>query len=737
MTSRREFIKISGATVGAATVGSGFVNKFWGLDRDAVEDPNTDGDKVVPTFCELCFWKCGVLAHVRNGRVTKIVGNPDHPLSRGHLCPRGTGGMGLLYDPDRLKKPLLRRSNKRGGQDFEEVSWAKALDFTAEKLMKIKRDCGPDKVALFSHGYGGSFFKHLLFAYGSGNVTAPSYGQCRGPREVGFNLTFGSSLGSPEVLDIENSRVLTLIGSHLGENMHNTQVQDFARAIAKGAEVVVVDPRFSTAAGKARHWLPIKPGTDLALLLAWMHVIVKEELYDAAYLEKYATGLPELRKHLEDKTPEWAFTETTIPPEKIVETARFIAGARPASLVHPGRHTTWYGDDTQRSRAIAILNALLGSWGRRGGIFIPASMPVPKYPCPDYAAPPKTAQDHPDGTVYPFADEVLSHGVCDATVPGKIMTSGCPIKGWIVYGTNLIQALPQRQQVIEAAQHLDLMVAIDVLPAEITGYADVVLPEATYLERWDDAGPTPWREPFLAIRQPVVDPLYESKPGWWIAKELANRMELGAYFPWDDAGKMVEARLRKGGYDFDLLKAKGVIRGKRVPVTTEDGLELTFATPSKKIELYSKRMAEAGASPMPEYTRHPQPADGQFRLLFGRTPTHTFGRTTNNRFLSEVTNENEVWLSAKVARERGLSNGDRVVLVNQDGVRSEPVRLKATQRIRHDCVFVVHGYGHSSPGLKFAKGRGMDDSRLVTKIAVDPLAGSTGMSVNFVTVERA
>ena len=505
--SRREFIQISGAGFGAAVAGSGLVTKWWGLDGDVVHDPGTDGDNVVPTFCELCFWKCGVLAHVKNGRVTKIVGNPEHPLSKGRLCPRGTGGTGLLYDPDRLKTPLLRKTGKRGDQTFEEVSWEKALDFTAEKLLKIQKECGPDKVALFSHGNGGSFFKHLLFAYGSGNVTAPSYGQCRGPREVGFQLTFGSPVGSPEALDIGNSRCLTLMGSHLGENMHNTQVQDFARAIANGATVIVVDPRFSTAAGKARHWLPIKPGTDLALLLAWMHVIVAEGLYDREYVEKHTTGFPELEKHLADKTPEWAFTETTIRPEVIVETARVIAGARPASLVHPGRHTTWYGDDTQRSRAVAILNALLGSWGRRGGFFIPSSMPIPKTPVPAYAQKPKTAQDHPDGVAYPFADEVLSHGVCDATIPGRIGGAGCPIKGWIVYGTNLLQALPQRESVLEAIQKLDLLVAIDVLPAEITGYADVVLPEATYLERWDDIASTPWREPFLAVRQPVVPPL--------------------------------------------------------------------------------------------------------------------------------------------------------------------------------------------------------------------------------------
>ena len=474
---------------------------------------------------------------MKNGRVTKIQGNPDHPLSNGHLCPRGTGGMGLLYDPDRLKKPLLRRKGKRGDQTFEEVSWETALDFTAEKLLKIQKECGPEKVALFSHGFGGSFFKHLLFAYGSGTSRRRPTGSAAGRAKSAFSSRSAPASARRRTLDVANARVITLIGSHLGENMHNTQVQDFAAAIAKGATVIAVDPRFSTAAGKAKYWLPIKPGTDMALLLAWMHVIVNEGLYDREYVETYTTGFEELKKHVADKTPEWAFTETTIRPEVIVETARVIAGARPASLIHPGRHTTWYGDDTQRSRAVAILNALVGSWGRRGGIFVPSSMKVPANPVPAYAAKPKTAQDHPKGVTYPFADEVLSHGVCDATIPGRIGAAGCPIKAWIVYGTNLLQALPQRENVLEAIQKLDLLVAIDVLPAEIVGYADVVLPECTYLERWDDIAPVPWREPFLAIRQPVVPPLHESKPGWWIAKQLANRMNLGAYFPWKDAGR--------------------------------------------------------------------------------------------------------------------------------------------------------------------------------------------------------
>jgi len=730
--TRRQFIRIGGAAAGVAAVGTGLTTEWFGLDGDVVPDPGTEADRVVPSFCELCFWKCGILAHVRNGRVTKITGNPAHPLARGRLCPRGTGGIGLLYDPDRLKKPLIRRE-KRGAQEFEEVSWETALDHVAENLRKIKEKYGPETMALYSHGYGGSWFKHLLHAYGSAAIAAPSYGQCRGPREVAFQLTFGSAVGSPEITDAENSRVITLIGSHLGENMHNTQVQDLALAISRGAQLVVVDPRFSIAAGKARYWLPIKPGTDLALLLAWMHVIIAEDLYDGEYLDKYAIGFDRLREHVADKTPEWAYTQTTIRPEIIVETARFIAGARPASLVHPGRHTTWYGDDTQRLRAVAILNALLGSWGHKGGFFIPASVDLPKYPYTKYAIEPKPPPDMPKGEVYPMADETLASGLCLASIPG---TAPYDIKGWIVYGTNLIQSLPDPNQTKEAIQALEFIMAVDVLPTEITGWADVVLPEATYLERCDEVHTPPWRTPFLAVRQPVVEPMYDSKPGWWIAREIALRIGLDDYFPWKDSVEYAMYRVKGGGYDCEKLRETGVVLGEPQPTSIDEGLEPVFGTPSGKIEIYSERLAQAGFHPLPEYTPPEPPPPGHMRLLFGRTPTHTFGRTTNNRFLSQVYDHNEVWVNAQRAEELGFADGEKVVLVNQDGVRSEPLPLKATQRIRPDCVFMVHGYGHDSKALRFAYRRGASDSRLITRYATDPIMGGTGMNVNFVRIEK-
>ena len=732
--NRRDFIKITSAGAAGAAVLGGLTTNWYGAYGNPVADPATDGDRVVPTFCELCFWKCGVLAHVKDGRVTKLKGNPKHPLSRGRLCPRGAGGTGLLYDPDRLKKPLKRVAG-RGGQEFVEIGWDEALGEVAENFERIKREHGPEALALFYHGYGANWLKHLFKAYGVPNIAAPSYAQCRGPRDVGFDLTFGSGVGSPEVTDMENARCLVLIGSHLGENMHNTQVQDFTTAIRNRAELIVVDPRFSVAASKAKHWLPIRPGADLALLLAWMHVLIAEERYDREYIERYAYGFDQLKAHVAPLSPEWAYPRTGIDPEKIRETARAMAAAAPATVVHPGRHVTWYGDDTQRSRAIAMLNALLGSWGRKGGFYLPSMVPVPAYPVPSYEHHDE-AMDRPKASDYPLADTVLAQGLCNATIPG--WHSRGDIRGWMVYGSNLPTTLPDPRQVYEAIQKLDFLVTVDVLPAEICGWSDIVLPEATYLERCDELHNPAFSTPYVAVRQEVVPPMYDSKPGWWIAAELAKRLDLAEFFPWKDSMEYAKDRAHKAGIPCETLQKDGVWIGEPKPLSFEEGAAPEFYTPSGKIELYSQRLVEQGFDPMPTYTDHGDAPAGYFRLLFGRAPTHTFGRTTNNRLLSETFSENEVWLNRTAAKRWGLKTGDRVHLKNQDGQLSTfSAPVKVTERIRPDAVFLVHGYGRKAKGLKFVHGKGIDDAELVTKYKVDPIMGGTGMNVNYVTVVRA
>jgi thiosulfate reductase/polysulfide reductase chain A len=723
--SRRRFLKISGYGAGlaaAATVAPS-------LPDVLATAGSGDGLRKVPTFCDICFWKCGAIAYVKDGRLWKVEGNPEDPLSRGRLCPRGTGGVGAHYDPDRLRAPLIRRE-QRGREEWVEVTWDQAFDRIAEKMHAIKAAHGPEAIALFSHGIGGKFLKHTPKAFGSPNIAAPSYAQCRGPRDVGFNLTFGEGVSSPERTDIRNAQCLVLIGSHLGENMHNTQVQEFAEAQGSGASIIVVDPRFSVAASKAKFYLPIKPGTDIALLLAWMNVLVSEGLYDREYVDSYCYGFDAFKAAVAPYTPEWAYPQTSIAPKLIRETAREMARNRPATLVHPGRHVTWYGDDAQRSRAIALLNALLGSWGRRGGFYSPASMDVPSYPWPPYPKPHRPRVDNPDGR-FPFADGALTTGVREATITGKPY----PIKGWLVYATNLLQALPNQEETIRAIQELDLMVVVDVVPSEVAGWADVVLPESVYLERHDDLNVEWFREPFVALRQPAVDPPHDQKPNWWIARELATRLGLQDYFPWKEIEEYLRWRVEAGGYDYDELKRRGLLRGPRQPIYFDEGLPAEFATPSGKIELYSTQLAAAGFDPVPKYSPPEEPPPGYFRLLYGRAPVHSFSRTQTNPLLSEMMEENEVWLNANVAQRYGLNSGDRVRLRNQDDVLSGPVRVKATQRIRGDCVYMVHGFGHTARGLRSTFGKGASDARLITRYATDPLMGGSGMSVNFVKLE--
>ena len=724
MQSRRRFLKISTGAAGLAAAGVPRLSF-----ADLLRQSNGNAIGKVPTFCDICFWKCGAIAYTRGGKLWKVEGNPEDPLSRGRLCPRGTGGVGSHFDRNRLTAPLLRRQS-RGEEEWVRVTWDEALGHIAEKMQAIRAEYGPEAMALFSHGIGGNFLKHTLKAYGAVNSAAPSYAQCRGPRDVGFALTFGEDVSSPERTDIGNAKCLVLIGSHLGENMHNTQVQEFADAVGAGASVIVVDPRYSVAASKAKHYLPIKPGTDIALLLAWMNVLVTEGLYDREYVESNGFGFEAFQAVVAQYTPEWAYARCGIDPALIRETAREMAKHRPATLVHPGRHVTWYGDDAQRSRAVALLNGLLGSWGRKGGFYYPSSLDVPPYPYPEYPHSERGTVDNP-GRKYPFADSALSNGIRTATLTGEPY----PVKGWMVYATNLLQALPNRDETIRAIQNLDLLVVIDVVPSEIGGWADVVLPESVYLERYDDLNVELFREPFISLRQPAVEAPADQKPNWWIARELAVKLGLAEYYPWTDIEEYLDHRLQAAGLSLATLKEKGVVKGPQPPIYFDEGIPASFPTPSGKIEFFSTQLAEAGFDPVPVYTPPEEPPPGSYRLLFGRSPVHTFSRTQTNPVLHDMKPENEVWVNADMARRHGLETGSWVRLKNQDGVVSNRVKVLATQRIRPDCVYLVHGFGQVVKGLAPAHRQGASDAGLITRYAVDPLMGGTGMSVNFVTLE--
>lgn len=335
-------------------------------------------------YCDICPWRCGIVVQSIGGRVVKIDGNPKDPKSRGMLCARGQAGVSFNYDPDRLQQPMIRKG-ARGEGAFRNVSWAEALDYTAQQMLKIKDKYGPESVAFLGHTSGDFWFTdYLSQAWGSPNSAKPSVSLCTSPREEAALITFGRAIGNHEPVDWDAARCVTLIGTHIGEDARNTMMQDFANARARGAKVIVVDPRFSSAAMKADYWLPIKPGTDTALLLAWINVLIGEKLYDAGFVQQWTSGFDKLAEHVRTLTPEWAAPITDLSADLIRASAQELGRNRPQSSIVPGRHVTWYGNDTQRMRAVYIVNALLGAYGRQGGLYFGKTPFIDAYPLPPW-----------------------------------------------------------------------------------------------------------------------------------------------------------------------------------------------------------------------------------------------------------------------------------------------------------------------------------------------------------------
>ena len=732
-TTRRQFIKISSLGIGGAAIaGSGFsMIDFFNLKSKKRTYDLSELNRY-PTYCDVCFWKCAGWAYTNKaGKIIKLEGNKKDTHCRGRFCPRGTGGLGMYYDKDRLKTPLIR-VEKDGKQSFREASWEEALELVASKMKEIRDKYGQESFALIKHGTPGKHFEHLFNAYGSDTIAEPAYAQCRGPRAEGFKLTFGTTVGSPEATDIRDAKCIVLIGSHIGENMHNSQVQELSDAIDRGISIITVDPRLSTVANKSKYWLPIRPSTDIALLLSWIHVLIYEGLYDKPYVDKYCSGFEELKEHVRHFTPEWAYNITDIKPKKIRDSAREMAKASPAVIVHPGRHVVWYGDDTQRTRAIAILNALLGSWGRRGGFYFKEKKKIPNYPHPGYPEPKWTWKDL--NKKYPFAHSGITTEVIRASIPG--VDGEHKVKAWMVAGTNLTQSIPDKNLTLKAIENLEFLVVVDLMPMEITGYADVILPECSYLERYDPIRSSTFRTPSIALRSPAAKPKYKSKPAWWMAKQLGKKLGLNEYFNYDDYAEVLDWQLKQIGTSLEEMKKIGVKNFERESgaLYLKDNENYRFKTPSGKIELYSKKLKDAGFDPMPIYIAHAKPDEKYYRLIYGRAPMHTFSKTINNPYLNDLKDENFIWINPRIAKIWNIKRNQKIWIKNQDGIISKfPVKVRLTERIRWDSVYMVHGFGHDNKNLSRAYGKGASDSDMITNIKTDPLMGGTGLRENFIT----
>jgi thiosulfate reductase / polysulfide reductase chain A len=719
--TRRSFLKLSGATVaglGIASIG------FKTAAAAAMDSSGVTYDHIVKTMCEQCVWRCGVLAKVNGQQVVKLEGNPDHPHSRGKLCGRGQSGLMMAYDPDRIKFPLVR-AGARGEGKFRRASWDEALNLVATAMLDIKQKYGSEAMIFSStHNLSQPLFENLLYAYGS-----PNYGTqrslCFNAMIVANQMTYG--LEEPG-RDYSQLKYLILTGRNLTEAISTSETGELIAAIEHDAKVVYLDPRYTKTAAKADEWLPIKPGTDLAFHLAMLNVIVGENLYNRNFVDQNTIGFDELKNSIGSSTPEWAASITEIPADTIRRIAREFAAAGANALAHNGWRTSNFINSFQTERAIAILNALVGNWGTalfdaggdEGGLPL-GSPPQPAYP--------RGRAQRLDGVPWKYPLVPLKIGVFQE-IRDNILT-GQPYQahGWFIARQNPAQSLPDRTKTIEAFNKLDFIATISILPNDTEWYADVILPEASYLERYD---------PLLVVgdraflRQPAMEPIGESKSALWIYKQLGERLGLGDYFQYKDEVDYLNQQLAPLGTTVNDIAEQGYWEK---PETPESGSEeIKFNTLSGKIEIASETLRTAGQPAVPTWQAPPAPPDGSFYLLTGKVGQHSQMSTQNNPYLHKYEDDPRLWMNTKTAKQLGLQDKDMVQVTSDVG--KIKIALQVTQAIRPDCVYMTPGFGHQSMGLRTAYGVGASDSDLHVTFT-DPVSGGQALSQTFVKVEKA
>lgn len=732
--NRRRFLSVAGAgtlagvgAVGLSAAGCGHIRKFLQVSRAPVARVDARGrTTTVFSICDNCVNKCGIVAHVAQGRLVKLEPNPAFPKSRSMLCAKGNAGVKTLYDPDRLKHPLIR-TGERGSGQWRKATWQEALDFTAERLLRIRERYGPQGVLFSSsEAFQERFFRSFAQAWGSPNlVRHPS--MCLSSSNLAWFITYGTV---PE-FDLEHADYVIVSGANRLESFITPDSVDLVDAIERRkAKLVYLDPRFTITASKADEWLPVRPGTDLAFYLALIHVLVTEQLYDRAFVEAYAQGFDELAAHIQPFTPEWAEQETEIPAARIRGIAREFAARAPRAVIYRGLRTSWYSNDTELRHAMALANVLVGNWDTVGGVVPNEKLELgapepPEYPWPEVDRVDAIAERHPlasadDGAYVELRQAVLAD-------------EPYPVRGWMIYKQNPMHILPDRRLTERMFRKMDFVAVIDIQPTDSAWLADVILPESTYLERTDPVEEFNSPYPFAALRRQVVPPQFATRPCLDIMKGLAQRTGLAQYFDYD-IDSYIAAQLAPHGIDRSAFDATGVWsdRTARKYGTTRTP-EFRFRTPSGKIELANERLRRNGYPALPGYTAPAQPPQGEFRLLPGKQAIFTHAANQNNEWLHELHAENRLWINRDVAARWGIADGDLVRVRSRVGeVR---VRAFVTARIRPDCVHLPHGFGQKAPGLTRIAGRGASDQDLIEP-RWDRISGNAALHETFVTVER-
>ena len=683
--------------------------------------------KTFRTICQFCHSNCGILIHRDSAGGISVKGDPDHPMNRGRCCVKAMAIPELIRSEDRLKYPL--RKTPAG---FKRISWNEAFQIAADRLGEARSKFGPLSLVRCTGApvsyQGRDGFAQFMGEFGSPNFTGAA-NLCMVPRMTAFKSVTGGIRAEP---DYDSTRLVLFWASNPVESERFGSYSAYGgmknvipRLKERGARIICIDPYRTLTVPQADEWVRINPGTDIALGLAMIHEIIAKDLYDKAFVEAYTLGFDRMKEHVKGYGPEWAQGPTGIPAQTIKDLARAYATTRPAAI-YEGNGLDMYTSGVDAVRAIAMLIGLTGNMDAKGGnVFMPFAR---QSVLPTKPVPKEKRVWYEKFSLFP---EVPFPAVKEAILREEPERP----RAMIVHHSNpaLVQANEKRTK--QALGKLNFLLVADIFPTATSELADLVLPIASDFETHGYRAYSSIGGGFVALARPLVDPIGETRSVFEVEYELARRMGIPDY-PFHDSVSWIEFMLRPSGVTFERLDAEQVVYATP-PVQYRKYLQEGFKTPSGKLEFYSQRFEANGVAPMPTYV---EPAcerssagagsEKKFPLIgTSRRPAqfvHT--KFKNLETLSRVYPEPLVYLHPHDANQRGIAEGDEVIVASGQG--EVALRAKLTEDTKLGLIWIDFGWGNPTDGKA-------NINVLTNDKDFDPVSGGTANRLFHCEVKKA
>jgi len=681
-----------------------------------------DGMKVVRSIARTgpgCHQGCGVLLYVKDGKLVKVEGDPEFPLSQGRLCPRCLALTQVVYHPDRLKYPM-KRAGDRGEGKWERISWEEAYGEIAQKLNEIKKTHGPESV-IFCQGTGRdikAYITKLAYAYGSPNklTFGPLDGHaCFAPKVAALSATTGDFEIADCAQFVEDRydnikwkvpECIVLWGNNpVASNSDGFMGQWIIECMKRGSEIVVIDPRRTWLATRAKIWMQIRPGTDAALALGLLNVIINEKIYDDQFVRKWTYGFDHLRRRVQDYPPQKVAEITWVPVEKILQAARRYATRKPAAI-------QWGVAIDQSKECIPTIHAIMCLWAITGNFDVPGGNAIKNRNFNledrinlDFQAISEEQKSKKIGKgLYPLLDRLYAPAVGSAAIDQMLTGEPYPIKAaWIQTTNTFACGAADARRVYEAFKKLEFITVVDLfMTPTALALADIVLPAATYAER-DGVAITGGNSIFVGTINQAIEPVGQAKSDMEINLELGRRLNPEAW-PWNNVREMFSAMISPTGMTFEELREKGFLLDSFEYKKYEKGLlrpdrKVGFNTPTGKVELFSTVFEKCGLDPLPYFEEPPESPirtpeiakEYPFVLTTGAKTWGFFHSEHRQIPLLRAMNPDPITeIHPETAEKLGIKDADWIYIENQYGRCCQKAKL--TEGIHPRVVNAQHGW---------------------------------------------